>query len=869
WMREQPRHEAELVTMFLAAGRGLEAVHLAGLVHRDFKPDNVLVGRDGRPRVSDFGLVSARAAVVAHLTGETTRTAPAGTPAYMAPDQVAGLASDARSDQFSFCVTLYEALCGERPFATGAPQQQRCAPARPPRDWRGSPRLFAIVARGLANRPEDRWPSMTALLAALGQDRAARRRRILAATVVGIVAALLLVGGLAARRSAARRVHDAAALGQQVQQIRGRMHAAHLLPLHDTKLERDRVRAQMKAIQEQMRQLGDEGRGPGELALGVGYFALGERAEARKHLEAAWAAGERTPDLAYDLGLVLGDLYRRQRQNPPPFRTEEERQAHEREINHTLRDPAFAYLRQAEGAADTSPAYVAALVARWERRFDDALRNADAAFAEAPSLYEAAILGGEIQSERAATAFNAGDQVHGAALFADAEARFQRAIDIGRSDPSNYMLYGDWLMDFAYYRERLGQAGGPALEHAIALCRQGQQADSEAVWPDELAANVGWLLADNAFIHQRDPRPYVQIAIAAAERATARDPQSARGYANLGGAWLSRATDWDLVHGEDASVSFRKAMDAFAAARERRRFVDDEINFGLATAGLAAWRSAHGEDADELLESALAAFDRGHKLRPDLHFSDSCACDALIAHGRDRFERGQATQVLLERADRYCTSARTGDPGMPEPFDVSARLDGLRAQAAWHAGADPLPAWESALQHEETAIRLNPKRALSHTALAELTTGRAEYLVARGRDARRDLERAQAAAAEVVRLAPIWSDGYRARAFVELVRARAAFAHGDPTAAIAAGLDAAEHALRIKSDDGSSLLRAAELRWLEARTRARRGLPHAAALAEGRTLVGRRLALDPRAASALTIRAALERLARDAAQAVQ
>ncbi len=196
WPERRPGWRAT-VGVYVQAGRGLAAAHRAGVIHRDFKPHNVMLveggSDDGRVKVLDFGL--ARAALesptrAAHETSPDplaqplTRTgAVMGTPAYMAPEQFAGETVDERSDQFSFAVSLYEALHGQLPFASDSLAALSDAllsgTVRPPPASSDVPAwVQRVVLRGLARAPADRFPSMSALCDALERDPAARRRSI-------------------------------------------------------------------------------------------------------------------------------------------------------------------------------------------------------------------------------------------------------------------------------------------------------------------------------------------------------------------------------------------------------------------------------------------------------------------------------------------------------------------------------------------------------------------------------------------------------------------------------------------------------------------------------------------------------------------
>ena len=200
WLRAQRRSWREVLDVFIAAGSGLAAAHAAGVVHRDFKPHNVMIGRDGTVRVMDFGLarlveepfeIGADEPDADSRPSATTVTktgALVGTLAYMAPEQFRGEPLDARADQFSFCVALHEALYGIRPtlaHVQSKPDGEAAEPARPANvpAW-----LKAMVSRGLAERRERRFDSMEELIGALARRRGAPRRRAVGAgAALGII----------------------------------------------------------------------------------------------------------------------------------------------------------------------------------------------------------------------------------------------------------------------------------------------------------------------------------------------------------------------------------------------------------------------------------------------------------------------------------------------------------------------------------------------------------------------------------------------------------------------------------------------------------------------------------------------------------
>jgi tetratricopeptide (TPR) repeat protein len=246
WLRESSRSLAEILAVFHAAGLGLEAAHEAGIVHRDFKPSNVIVGADGRVRVLDFGLAAARDPAAPSADGGVEQSkqqlipsglatpltmtgSVMGTPAYMAPEQHDGAATDPRTDQFSFCVALFHAVYRTRPFPQTSMEALAAAKksgdlVKPPARPGVRAALADAILRGLRPAPSDRFDDLGALLRVLEP-----RSRVAAWLGVGLVSAALVGGAtvwLAAPADAPCTTHHAQSADVWNDEVRGSIAAA-------------------------------------------------------------------------------------------------------------------------------------------------------------------------------------------------------------------------------------------------------------------------------------------------------------------------------------------------------------------------------------------------------------------------------------------------------------------------------------------------------------------------------------------------------------------------------------------------------------------------------------------------------------------
>jgi serine/threonine protein kinase len=868
WLDAQPRTPREMLELFLAAGEGLAAAHRAGLVHRDFKPDNVIVGDDGRVRVLDFGLAraatastldgsspsatSARSAVMVddtatvsgHAAAGKKRAAPeeatphpvsssgltpllatplthigaiVGTPRFMAPEQLLGEPTGEAADQFSFCVSLYWALYRSYPFrgreVEDLLEQIQRQELLPPPEGSKVPRwLRAVLERGLASRADARFPSMAALLAALRADPAERRRRWLRGALVG-ASILALAGGTVAgvvayraRRGAAEQAHLAQRFGQEVEKISAIARYSALLPLHDSRHEMDLIRKRMERVRGQMHALGSLAQGPGHHALARGHIALEQYEEALAELNAATATGYVTRELHYALGLVHGKLYQRALAALKKTNDAKLDAARRAEIARAHRDPALRYLRLAAAHDDQDP------------------------------------LDGEAPE-------------YGEGLIALYEQRFDEALKLARkaADGVSWLFEARELEGDIYYLAGKEREFKGEVDAAVDQYKRAGDAYRAAIkmGHSSFAALLGECneLIEIASVEtERDqsPQETVKRVLAACGDAATVRPDSpvplvteGRAFSALGAHQANHGADPTEAQGAAIRVGQR------ALELDGRNPAAHEI-VGHAQRQLAEYAMKRSEDPRPLLAQAIEHAQRA--LAVDAN--DVSALSLLLRAWESRadyeYSRGLDPSESLRRA------VDAGERGLalePNEFNLWNSLGmAFWDTARWERdhGYDSSGAIHRAENALEKVLQLSPSFDYGHTNLCGLYQEEAELKMQIGADPRSRIEQAFTHCEKALALDERDVTTHFNVGLLHLSRARLLFDEGvDPTRELDAARAALERAQRI-DPQGAIVFILAKSWVVEGRWSAKRGRDAAAAFARAEALAKRGLSLTER-----------------------
>jgi len=866
-----------IVRLVRDVARAIQAAHKTGLIHRDLKPANILVATDDKgglhPYVVDFGLARDQGETELTHTGVIS-----GTPSYLSPEQAQGTPLDRRSDVYSLGVILYEMLSGRPPFQGTNPAQvlvrllqeeaerlRKIAPSVPPD-------LETIVMKCLEKDPARRYDSARALADDLdrwleGEPIAARpagwayragkrlrKHRLLVAVSAFACVALLLLGGavLRTRWQARARAELAQRFGQRVEELQSHMRYSAFLPRHDMRSAKQELRRELDEIRREMEQLGPLADGPGNYALGQGHLTLRQYEAARPHLEKAWNAGERRPEVAAALAQTLFALRDKALIEASRGRTAEVRKTLREELDEDFREPALSYLKQGlQGETHPSP-YLEALLAFYEKRYDHAMAKAREAHRQTPWFYEAGQLEADIWKERADEASDQGQSAQSLALWDRAGEVYRRLLAAVPSDIS--LNASECLRQVRQLDLMRADRDDTAADedNALAACDRALEIDPELGEVFRAKASVWWMRGHRQDRRGIDPRPALATSIGLSRKALKIDGSDAGAWKNLATAYRLQG-QWELGHGVDPTPSLQRSLRASARAVELQpEFSGYHNELGLAQMVLANDQLRRGLDPQDTLRKAAASYQRSLEINPrqlpahiNLGTTWNWMADAQIARGQDpstalaraaaEFEtaarlnpdsaaiynnlgntyltlaqyqltRGLDPGPSLDRAAAGYRKALAARPDYPYgPYNL-ALTEKNRALARLDRGQDPAPALKASRAYIAESLRINPTDADNFLEQARLHLISARWILRQKLPPDPDLDQADAALSKAEALNPGSPEIFQAQAESARYRAEAALARGGrPQEAIRRGLERLAEALSIRPEDAQTL----------------------------------------------------------------
>jgi tetratricopeptide (TPR) repeat protein len=651
-----------------------------------------------RPVVMDFGL--ARDSGASTSQGLTESGAVIGTPAYMSPEQARGEARrlDRRSDVYSLGATLYDLLSGKPPFQDETVVNLLLkVVSEPPVPLRSQlpdvpEALELIVSKCLNKEAEQRYPSALALAQDLDRylnaERVvarrlgygyrlryfAKRNRSLTAVIAALIVAaiaLLFVGirgrivALRKEREAREQAALAQTLGQSVKDLEWLVRTAYLLPLHDTAYEKGIVRGRMATITADLARAGASGARLGAYVLGRGHLALHEWDRAHEQLARAEGLGYRDAGLDYALGRVLGEKYSRALDEARKSGDKSFVEKRKKELETEFLIPARTYLQKSRGHDTESPSYVEALLDFYNEHYDAALINAHMARKQAPWLYEALKLEGDVHMVRALAQRDHGDNDTAERSFASAVARYEEAATIGHSDPQVH--------------EALAEA---------------------------------WIRQEEMDLYRGvDPTPKMEKALAAAERAVEAEPEAAGGYIKQAFAYVFAAHfDMRLGHMSRARIRCQKqALSASSALRYDPANALAHDLHGNSYRCIAETISVATPEKDSFLQIGEISLRKSIEYQPRFPWALNDLAGILAIKANTKVTKGVDPTDLTSTMRTLSKLAIRIDPNYVSSYQVI--LGALEIDSRWQLeqGIDPSDSFRQAELISNEALKIQPK----------------------------------------------------------------------------------------------------------------------------------------------------------------
>ncbi len=861
----------------------VQQAHRIGIIHRDIKPSNILVERkeDGsyRPFIMDFGIAREISD-----PGMTATDVVIGTPSFMAPEQMSGDGIDRRTDVYGLGATMYYVFSGQPPFKGSGMEILSKLSSEDPAPLSKTissipPDLDVIVTKCLEKDPSRRYDSAKALADDLKRfldgepilaQRASFSYRIgkkikkhkTIAAVLGITSLIvfaLAVFTVYSYWRAANQVKIARQFSQSVESMDWIMRVAYMSPLHDVRNEKNQVGKQMQEIQTMMNRSGSAAIGPGNFALGRGFLALQNYDQARIHLEKAWNAGYQSKEVSNALGITMGALYKDQLSEVNRIKDKETRKKKLLEIEKQFRDPAIVYLKQSSGVRTQSPEYGEALLAYYEKKWDEVLRLSRISIGKIPWLYEAKMLEGDVYEQLGEQASQEGNfQLANKNYKAGAES-YAKAEEISRSNSELFKNQCTLFRGLLAVDSATGIDAKKDYQSSVDYCKKAIVVDPDDASAYELSARTAWRWGETQYLaghdptetfhaaidfsHKalklspgnarvyltigtaynylsdyeadsgKDPTNYIKEAIKALQFSVQKDPSSAVAYASLGHSYLSEAA---ASSGEASRVPLQKAIDCYGKALEISPLhFGAQSNLANAYTSLGLIEKENGKDPSRYFQQSIENFQKAIKINPNYWLIHTNLAAAYLEVVSYELDHGRDPTAKIDKALMECEYAEKLKAGTPHAAVNAASANLYHAEYLLAQNKDPLSLNQKAEQLLTPIIGVHFAEVFT-----ELSDGKkieAQYLIQNNQSPEAAIKKSMDYLNEAFKINSANQQIYKSMARLELIKADWLMMHGrSPAEALKMADDDLKKALKLNPKFAQAFAMLAEVQLKKA-----------------------------------------------------